>query len=116
MKEISIFRPTNPPAPDGRIFHGSEGGMQDHIALNKICQRAAAKTDLGAVHFHRLRHTCASLLIDAGANAKAVQRYMGHGDIQTTLNLYGHLFPDADQALADSMEIRRDEYLKDLKV
>jgi len=40
---------------------------------------------------------------------------MGHSSIQVTMDLYGYLFPNADQALADSMEARRDEHLERIK-
>lgn len=34
------------------------------------------------------------MLIAAGANPKEVMKAMGHADVQTTFNLYGHLFPE----------------------
>ena len=46
------------------------------------------------------RHTYASLLIAAGANAKAVTIAMGHSSIQTTYDLYGHLFPGSEMETA----------------
>ncbi|HET8638709.1 MAG TPA: tyrosine-type recombinase/integrase, partial [Solirubrobacterales bacterium] len=42
---------------------------------------------------HQCRHTYASMLIHAGTNPKAVQTYLGHSKIQTTFDIYGHLFP-----------------------
>ena len=45
-------------------------------------------------HLHLCRHTFASLLIDSGANAKAIQEFMGHSKIQTTYDVYGHLSPE----------------------
>ena len=39
------------------------------------------------------RHTFASLLIDTGANPKAIQKVMGQSKIQTTFDVYGHLLP-----------------------
>ncbi|HET7053476.1 MAG TPA: tyrosine-type recombinase/integrase [Solirubrobacterales bacterium] len=44
---------------------------------------------------HECRHTFASLLIDAGVNAKAIQEFMGHGTIEETFSRYGHLMPGA---------------------
>lgn len=44
---------------------------------------------------HDLRHTCASLLVHAGANVKAVQRQLGHKSAAMTLDVYADLF-DAD--------------------
>ena len=44
--------------------------------------------------FHTLRHTCAALLIDAGASPLRLQRWMGHHSAAFTLDNYGHLFDD----------------------
>lgn len=51
------------------------------------------------LRFHDLRHTCASLLIAAGAHPKAIQEHLGHKDIQTTFNVYGHLLPGLTRRL-----------------
>ncbi len=40
---------------------------------------------------HMLRHTYASLLYDAGVDIKSAQRFLGHSDIETTLEIYTHL-------------------------
>lgn len=40
---------------------------------------------------HGLRHTYASLQIQAGIDPKSLQMLLGHGDIKTTLNIYAHL-------------------------
>jgi integrase len=48
--------------------------------------------------FHDLRHYFASLLIASGADIKTVQARMRHAQATTTLNIYGHLWPDADES------------------
>lgn len=40
---------------------------------------------------HMFRHTYASLLYDADVDIKTAQRYLGHADSQTTLEVYVHL-------------------------
>ncbi|HMC49342.1 MAG TPA: site-specific integrase [Solirubrobacterales bacterium] len=71
---------------------------------NKLEQEAAAKEKrepalLRRITLHECRHTFASLLIDAGVNAKAIQEFMGHATIEETFSRYGHLMPGArDQA------------------
>jgi len=45
-----------------------------------------------------LRHFYASMLIDRRTNLKRIQNLMGHTDIQTTLNVYGHLIERAESA------------------
>jgi integrase len=48
--------------------------------------------------FHDLRHYLASLLIASGADIKTVQPRMRHASATTTLDTYGHLWPDADES------------------
>jgi integrase len=48
--------------------------------------------------FHDLRHYLASLLIASGADIKTVQARMRHATARTTLDIYGHLWPDADES------------------
>ena len=57
-------------------------------------------TSQGAVaargfRFHDLRHFLASLLIASGADVKVVQARLRHASAKTTLDTYGHLWPDA---------------------
>lgn len=52
----------------------------------------------GAFRFHDLRHYFASLLIASGADVKVVQRRMRHASAMTTLNTYGHMWPDGDES------------------
>jgi integrase len=81
-------------------------------ATNKR-ERAAAegagrRADLlTPISLHLCRHTFASLLIDSGANAKAIQEFMGHSKIQTTFDTYGHLLPGSH----DEVRERMDAYL-----
>lgn len=49
------------------------------------------KSGLPKIRFHDLRHSAASILINAGFNLKEVQEWMGHADVQTTGNIYSHL-------------------------
>jgi integrase len=51
------------------------------------------------VTFHSFRHTCASLLFEAGKDAKQVQRWLGHEDAGFTLKGYIHLL---DNGLGDA--------------
>jgi site-specific recombinase XerD len=48
--------------------------------------------------FHDLRHYLASMLIASGADIKTVQARMRHATAQTTLDVYGRLWPDADES------------------
>ena len=55
-------------------------------------KRINKKAGLPDIPFHGLRHsTATSILYDSGMQPKAVQEYLGHSDIETTLNIYTHL-------------------------
>ena len=54
--------------------------------------------------FHDLRHTSVALAIRSGAHPKAIQMRMGHSSITVTLDRYGHLFPELDEAIAVSFD------------
>jgi hypothetical protein len=53
--------------------------------------------------FHDLRHYNASYLIASGADIKTVQTRLRHASAKTTLDIYGHLMPDADDSSREAM-------------
>ena len=59
--------------------------------------------------FHDLRHTRVALAIAAGAHPKAIQSRMGHSSINVTLDRYGPLFPELDEAIAEAFGRSLDE-------
>ncbi|MCY9668320.1 site-specific integrase [Paenibacillus alginolyticus] len=54
------------------------------------------------IRFHDLRHTSATILINKGVHAKTISSRLGHSNIKTTMNIYGHAMQSADQAAADT--------------
>lgn len=82
--------------PDGKAFH-QEGPYQWFRQFLK-------RTGLRYIRFHDLRHTSATLLINQGVHAKIISERLGHGNISTTMNIYGHALRSADQAAADKFE------------
>jgi len=53
---------------------------------------------------HDLKHTAASLMIQAGYPPKILQEILGHASITTTLDLYGHLYPGEMDRYADRLD------------
>lgn len=108
-EELRAFVDANRAADDGRIFH-SDGRLWSHQLIRKAVVTAAKRAGIRDVHPHVLRHTAVSLLIDDGANPKAIQVFVGHSNIQMTLDVYGHLFDYGGAALGESMERRREAH------
>jgi len=67
-------------------------------------RRVLKKAGLRGMPMHALRHTYAALLIAAGHNPKYLQHQMGHGSVQITLDLYGHLYDEANREAAKKTE------------
>ncbi len=106
----------NPADPDRLLFTSTEGEPIRHDNFYKRhfkpARKAALPGEKQGLRFHDLRHTCASMLIAEGAHPKAIQDHLGHKDIQTTFNVYGHMLPSAQEALGAALDAafeRRDE-------
>jgi integrase len=56
------------------------------------------------VSFHALRHTHVSILIDQGVDLLKISRRIGHSKASTTLDKYGHLVKDNNEAAAKAIE------------
>ncbi len=72
------------------IFGNTIPFKENRIQLrkNKYCKLAEVKQ----IRVHDFRHSCASLLINKGANITLVSKYLGHSNISITLNTYTHLY------------------------
>jgi len=91
--------------PDALVFSAPEGGP---LRLATWCRRfwapAVDSAGLAPLRPHDLRHTAVALWIATGANPLEVSRRAGHTSTSFTQDRYGHLFPEADGAVADRLE------------
>jgi integrase len=101
--------------PTRLVFPNRLGSVQSNSDIHQRgwhpLQVAAGVTNEDGkrkLNIHCLRHFRASLLIEDGANPKEVQTDCGHASIQTTFDLYGHLFTDSN---ADTRRRKRAERL-----
>lgn len=92
------------------LFTAPEGGpLRYNNFRNRVFDPAVREAGLDGMGVtpHKLRHTAASLAIAAGADVKVVQTMLGHKDAAMTLNVYGHLFPDRLDEVADALDVGR---------
>jgi integrase len=85
------------PSPEGVV-------LQDDNFRHRVFAPAVRRTKLTGFRFHDLRHTYAALMVAAGAHPKYLQAQMGHSSIRVTLDLYGHVFPDANRGVLDALD------------
>ena len=68
--------------------------------LTKVMRKAG----LPHIRLHDLRHTHASLLLQAGVHPKVVQERLGHSSIRVTLDTYSHVMGGLQEAAAQRFD------------
>lgn len=98
----------------GLVFAKDWWGMKRHsdtlghpLQSNNIGQgefkRLTAEAGIKPIKFHGLRHTCATLLLQAGVPVHVVQERLGHKKIEITLGIYAHVLPSMQQDAASRL-------------
>jgi integrase len=95
-----------PPEPDALVFANGAGQPLSHSSFQTHHFRKAQLNAGVSCRFHDLRHTSVALAIAEGAHPKTIQVRMGHSSITVTLDRYGHLFPELDEANATAFDAR----------
>jgi len=72
-------------------------------SISRRLKTAARNTGVKEIRTHDLRHSHVALLIEMDINTLVIQDRLGHEDIQTTLNTYGHLYPNKQEEVAESL-------------
>jgi integrase len=92
--------------PGEWLISGPDGRQTGPWAVERAIRTARGKVnDLPAgFRYHDLRHFYASLLIASGADVRIVQARLRHASAKTTLDTYGHLWPDRDESTRDAVD------------
>ena len=91
--------------PNDLVFTSPQGEpLRASNFRRDVFTPATRRVGLEALVPHGLRHTAASLAIAAGADVKVVQQMLGHKSATMTLDLYGHLFDDRLDEVADALD------------
>ena len=77
------------------VFSSGSGTPLDESNVRKMFNRILDKAELHRRGPHQMRHTFASLLLQAGAPITYVSRQLGHRDSSITLRVYAHWLPEA---------------------
>ena len=107
-------------AADLMDYINSNYGMEDSDRLfpytkyffEHELKRGIKLTGLHKIRVHDTRHSHAAHLIHMGASPLQIRDRLGHEDIKTTLNTYGHLYPNTDQKMAEQLE---SEYREEIR-
>lgn len=101
------------------VFPNGKGGLINPSNFRRVSGPAqerflgrlqkARAAELEGFTFHDLRHTHAAWCIREGMQPLALQRRLGHRSIKTTMDVYGHLFPNFDAEVIEILDRRRNE-------
>lgn len=88
----------------GHVFITSKGTALDTRNVTRYFQLALERAGLPHQRFHDLRHAAATVLIEQGVDLSVVSRMLGHSDLATTADVYGHLTDRMLHAAAERMQ------------
>lgn len=77
----------------GLVFTREDGSPVHPTSLANVFDRLVRSSGLPRLTVHGLRHTFATLALQAGEHPKKVQEVLGHSSISVTLNIYSHVVP-----------------------
>ncbi|MCA1958539.1 MAG: tyrosine recombinase XerC [Nitrospira sp.] len=86
--------------PSTPVFVNHRGGRLTARSVARLVTRYSGRLAGGAVSPHTLRHSCATHLLDEGADLRSIQEMLGHASLSTTQK-YTHLAADQLAAVYD---------------
>ena len=87
------------------VFVSEAGKMLDSCNWRKrVFNKVLQQEGLRKIHPHLLRHTYASLLIQAGVSLAYIRDQLGHHSIKVTVDIYGHMAPGGNKEAVDGLD------------
>ncbi|OMI38675.1 site-specific integrase [Streptomyces sparsogenes] len=83
------------------VFTTKHGTPIEPRNLNRAFTLLCDKAGVRRVRFHDLRHTCASLLHEKGADARMIMEVLGHSSIRVTMDIYTFVRLDSQRSAFD---------------
>jgi integrase len=85
------------------VFPNREGEPVEPGTVSDALKVALDRAGLPRIRVHDLRHTTATVLLEAGVHPKLVQHLLGHSTVALILNTYSHITPGLSGEAARTM-------------
>ena len=92
--------------PEERIFPITDRAIQ------KKMKQKTEQAKLKPIRVHDLRHSHIAVLIEKGMQPLVIAQRVGHDSVNTTMNIYGHLYPNKQKQVADLLNAEATGELK----
>ena len=89
--------------PDQLVVSDQSGKPINPCSLSHFFNDFLLKNNLPHMRFHDLRHTCAALMVAAGASPKEIADFLGHSTFTITMDLYADIFDQTKKQTAAKM-------------
>jgi len=99
IPELKVWKLKCPKSECDLVFATEEAKPYRRKTASNALDRAVTKADIKRLTPHGLRHTFASLLLEAGVPAPEVSHLLGHKDSYVTLKVYAHFVRKESQAV-----------------
>ena len=90
-------------AARGLVFCGPDGEPLHPERVYQAFRRALIRHKMPTIPLHGLRHTWATIALQAGVHPRVVQERLGHSNIAITLQTYSHVLPTMHDEAAASV-------------
>ena len=99
-----LYRDSYNMAYDEYVYVNELGERIKPDKISRDFPKFLLDNNMKRIRFHDLRHSCASLLFEEGVPMKIIQNWLGHSVLSTTMDLYTHLYKEADQQCAQAFD------------
>ena len=95
------------PRADGLIFTDEQGEPLHPNVVSRTFGKLVREAKLPVIRLHDLRHTHATLSLQAGVHVKIVSERLGHSSVTITLDTYSHAIPGLQRDAAERVAALR---------
>ena len=85
------------------VFCQEDGSPVHPDRFTKIFKNLVSATGLPSIRLHDVRHSYATLALEAGVHPKVVSERLGHASIGITLDTYSHVLPSLQEEAAETV-------------
>jgi integrase len=90
--------------PYDLVFCNTKGNIMAPSEISRALKRAIKAANLPDIRFHDLRHSHATILLQANVHPKIVSARLGHSKIQVTMDTYSHLTDSIEGIAVDTLD------------